>query len=322
NGGAVSFVGPPNGLKVLVHGTAAGEVRLEVRFRGALFATYRALVLLLKKVTCRFNILNGPTAASQPRATPADVQNHLFIANRYLRQIALELSLDTNTTRTNGATATTIPGIFRIRVSAGVTRNVNSSGNMVATRLNFRPGVMNFAYIHSDSAGNLGAASDFPDSTIAPAVAGGRPILTDNGTPSDSWALPSGVLPDAAAAPVTLRLIRGLQRPGFPQLFAMYVTDAHGNPTNVVVQQNFANTIIHEFCHILNLGHRVEGTAPVTAANPTGLVANGIFFDGLNHPPGENIMHFNNPGTIAQDLDILQAKAARKSPLVPGPPDP
>jgi hypothetical protein len=102
----------------------------------------------------------------------------------------------------------------------------------------------------------------------------------------------------------------------------MYVTDAHGDPTQAAVQQNIANTIVHEFCHILNLGHRVEGAAPVTPANPTGLVANGIFFDGLNHPPGENLMHFNNPGTIAQDLDIVQAKGARKSPLIPGPPDP
>jgi hypothetical protein len=321
-GAAVSFLGQPRGLKVMVFGTTAGEVRFEVRFRGALFATYRALVRPLKKVPCRFNILNGPTAASQPRSTPADVQNHLTIANRYLRQLALELFLDTNVTRTNGATATTIPGIFRIRVAAGTTRNVVSSTTMTATRLNFRPNVMNFAYIHSDTAGNLGAATDFPNSTIAPAAAGGRPTVTDNGTPSDSWALPSGVLPDAAAGLVTLQLISGIQRAGFPTLFAMYVTDAHGDPTQAAVQQNIANTIVHEFCHILNLGHRVEGAAPVTPANPTGLVANGIFFDGLNHPPGENLMHFNNPGTIAQDLDIVQAKAARKSPLIPAPPDP
>ena len=324
SGGAVSFIGQPRGLKVMVFGTAPGEVRLEVRFRGALFAAYRAYVLPIKQITCRFNILNGPTAASQPLATPTDVQDHLTIANRYLRQMGLELSLDTNAAVTNGARTTTIPGIFRIRVSAGVTRNVNSNANMLATRLNFRAGVMNFAYIHSDTAGNLGAATDFPDNAIAPAAVGGRPTLTDNGTPSDGWALPSGVLPDAAAAPVTLTLIRGIQRAGFPQLFAMYVTNAHGNPTLPAIQQNFANTIIHELGHILNLGHRVEGLSPagVTAANPSGLVANGIFFDGLNHPPGENLMHFNNPGTIAQDIDLLQAKAARRSPLVPGAVDP
>lgn len=324
SGGAVSFVGQPRGLKVLAYGTSPGMVRFEVRFRGALFATYRALVLPIKKVTCRFNILNGPTAASQPRATPNDVQNHLAIANRYLRQIALELALDTNPTRTDNAKATAIPGIFRIRVGAGITRNVNSNANLVASRLNYRAGIMNFAYIHSDNAGNLGVGTDFPHSTIAPAAAGGRPTLTDNGTPSDGLAVPSGVPPDAAAAPVTLTLIRGIPRAGHPQLYSMYVTDAHGDPTQPAIQQNFANTIIHELCHILNLGHRVEGPDPagVTPANPTGLAANGIFFDGLSHPPGENLMHWNNPGNIAQDLDILQARAARRSPLVPGPADP
>ena len=330
NGGAVSFVGQPRGRKILVYGTAAGEVRLEVRFRGALFASYRALVLPMKQITCRFNILNGPTANSTPRSTPADVQNHLTIANRYLRQMALELVLDTNPTRTNNARATSIPGIFRINVAKSVTRRTNA---VTATRLNFRPNVMNFAYIHSDDAvaadgvtpqSNLGAATDFPNNTIAPAAAGARPTLTDNGTPSCNLQVPSGVAPDAAAGPVTLTLIAGIQRAGFPTLFAMYVTDAHGDPTQPAIMQNFANTIIHELCHILNLGHRVEGPDPagVTAANPSGLVANGIFFDGLTHPPGENLMHWNNPGSIAQDIDILQAKAARRSPLVPGPADP
>ena len=279
-GAAVSFVGQPRGLKVLVHGTSPGEVRLEVRFRGALFATYRALVLPIKNITCRFNILNGPTAASQPRSTPADVQNHLTIANRYLRQMALQLSLDTDATRTNGATATAIPGIFRIRVSRGTT--FQAANTNVATRLNFRANVMNFAYIHSDNAkaadgvtpqSNLGAATDFPNSGIAPAAAGGRPTLTDNGTPSDSWALPSGVLPDAAAASVTLTLIRARQRTGFPTLFAMYITDAHGDPTIAANQQNYANTIVHELGHILNLGHRVEGSsaAPSYAGKSFGL---------------------------------------------------
>ena len=48
----------------MVYGTAAGEVRLEVRYQGALFGSFRALVLQMKRVPCRCNILNGPTPDS------------------------------------------------------------------------------------------------------------------------------------------------------------------------------------------------------------------------------------------------------------------
>lgn len=331
-GGAASFVGQPHGLKVLVHGTTAGEIRLEVRFRGALFATYRAIVLPLKQIPCRINILNGPTAGSRPRATPTDAQNHLLLANRFLRQIGLELVLDTNTTRKNGATATTIPGIFRINVAATVTKNINgAANNLPATILNYRPGVMNFAYVHSEASPNiLGMGTDYPNSglaapavtpappsaAVAPALAN-RPVLTDSGSPSDSWSLPSGVAPDAAAAAKTLYLINGFPRAGHPRLFAMFVTDRGGDPSVLANQLTYAQVIAHEFGHILNLGHRVEGAAPVTAANATGLKDGGIFWDGLNHPPNENVMHWTLGGTVEQDFDILQARGTRQSTLMP-----
>jgi hypothetical protein len=65
----------------------------------------------------------------------------------------------------------------------------------------------------------------------------------------------------------------------------------------------YATTIAHEFGHILNLMHRVDSTVGAT------------YDDGLNHPPGENLMHWSNPATIAQDLDIIQARAAHQTPL-------
>jgi hypothetical protein len=319
SGGAVSFVGQPRGLKVFVYGKTAGEVRFEVRFRGALFATYRALVLPIKKLPCRFNILNGPNGTSQPRVTPADVQNQLAIANRFLRQMCLELTLDTNATKKDGATDTGTPGIFRISVSKGTTWQVDDAvPDFRATRLNYRPNVMNFAYIHSHKDGYRGAATDFPKSNLAPAAAGARPTITDSGTPSDSWALPSGVLPDAVAGAVTMKLIGGRQRAGHPQLFAMYLTDSIGDPAAAGMDQSYASTIVHEFGHILNLGHRVEGAAPagVTPANPSGLAANGIYWDGLIHPPNENLLRWSYLPS-RQDFDILQTRAARQSPLMP-----
>jgi nucleoid-associated protein YgaU len=332
-GGNVGFFGPARGRRIRVFGTAAGEVRLECRFQGALFATYRALVAAIKQVPCRCNILNGTTRDSTPRVTPADVKNHIDIANRFMRQMGLELTLDTNPTRTHGATATAIPGIFRIRVPRGATRRINQAAIDRATIRNHRPNVMNFVYIHSDRDGNLGVANDFPNST-APAAAGARPQITDSGTPSTSWVRPTGVGigADATTGPVVMQLIAGIPRAGNPQLFSMFLTDGNGgaaapagNHATPAQQIVYANTMAHEFGHILNLGHRVEGV-PAAGANPARdmtaadapatLNAGGIFWDGLLHPPHENVMHWRDPPATAQDFDIIQAKGVQLSPLV------
>jgi hypothetical protein len=308
SGGAVQFLGPARGRKVMVHGTAEGEARLEVYFQGALFASYRALVLPVRQILYRANILNGPSAASQPRSTPDHVLDHIAIANRFLRQMAIELVPDNNNTVTHGATTTIHRGIFRIRVAAGVTRNIGVTGWARATRLNYRQGVFNFAYIHSDRDGNLGAATDYPAN-------GAGNSITDNGTPSTSWIIPSGIDPDGAAGTVTMNLIDDRQRntATYPRLYGMYVTNANGDPAVPADQLTYAGTIAHELGHVLNLGHRVEGPDASTA---TGLVANGIFFDGLTTPPDENLMHWNNPTTLAQDFDIIQTRAVHQSPVV------
>ncbi|MFH1216442.1 MAG: hypothetical protein V1706_08070 [Pseudomonadota bacterium] len=322
-GGAVDFVGRPRGRKVLVYGTHEGEVRFEVRYQGALFAQYRALVRSIRQIPFRANILNGPNRASQPRATPDNVRAHLDIVNRILRQVALELVPDPDLTRTHGARATDHPGIFRISVTAGRTRNIPDTGFAVATRLNYRRGVFNFAYIRSDAGGNLGAGTDYPAN-------GAGATITDNGSPSTSWIQPSGVDPDNAAGTVTMNLLAARERntATYPQLAAMYVTDANGDPAAAADQFTYAGTIAHELGHVLGLGHRVEGvpeTAPgagdqrdMTSADAAAsLVAGGIFWDGLLVPPGENVMHWINPTTQAQDFDIIQARAMHQSPVVP-----
>ena len=338
-GGAVSFLKSDGtvsatglGRRVMVYGTAAGEVRFDIRFQGAIIATYRALVLNLRQVPCRCNILNGPNAATQPRVGPDDVKNHVDIANRFLRQLGIELTLDTDPSRRHGATATHIPGVFRIRVSAWRTRNVNNTD--WCTRRNYRANVMNFAYIHSDRAGNLGAATDFPANNAGATITDpptGRAGTT--ATPSTSWIRPTGtgVGTDATTGTITMNLIAARQRASDPQLFAMYVTDANGGTgapnifQTVVRQREYANTMSHEFGHILNLGHRVEGV-PASGANPArdmtaadplaSLNAGGIFWDGLLHPPHENVMQWWDPSTIAQDFDLIQARAVQQSPLV------
>jgi hypothetical protein len=93
----------------------------------------------------------------------------------------------------------------------------------------------------------------------------------------------------------------------------MFIAANLGNPATSADQQVIAGVICHELGHILNLGHRVEGPDATTA---TGLQANGIFFDGLTHPPVENVMNWTALQT-AQDFDIIQARAVHRSPLVP-----
>jgi hypothetical protein len=295
-GGAVAFHGRQNGTKVMVYGTARGEVILYVWFRGTPIGRYRALVLPVRSITCRFNILNGPSLLnSTPRSTPADIVNHLAITNLWLRPLGVQLQLDTNATRTNGATATATPGIFRIRVATGLTRTVPTMFPPGAV-LNHRPNVMNFAYVHSAAGGALGAAIDRASAVGA--------TITDTGTPSTSWISPSGINPDGAAGTVTLNLRPARTRPATPpNLYSMIVSDACGDPTTLAGQQVYANTIAHELGHILHLGHR-------------GVAADGVN-DGVNFPLNENMMHPSNAPALAQDFDIIQARAVRLSPLVP-----
>jgi hypothetical protein len=297
-GGAADFVGDPLGTRIHVYGTHEGEIALECRMDGALVATYRALVLPLRDITCRFNILNGP-GASQPRSGPTDIEEQLAIANIILRQACVQLVLDTDPTPTDGAVATGVAGIFRIPVSPGTTRNIAVADFPRATRLNYRAGVMNFAYIHSDAGipalglgPFLGMATDLGGST-------GGTTIRDNGTPSSSWKKPSGIHPDKAANERTMRLFAAKHRTGHPQLFAMYVTNGNGNPARAADRFTYAGTIAHELGHVLGLRHRV-----------------GPGHDGVLHPWSENLMHHNNATTLAQDIDILQARAIQTSPVV------
>lgn len=337
SGGAqVAFVGQPRGRRVFVYGTRAGQVRLEVRFEGALLAQYRAIVREIRTLPCRFNILNGPNAASQPSARPQDILRHVAVANLFLRQIGLELTRDTNRSVNNGAGVVRdggniIDGIFRIRVAQGWTRNMNGNACDRAVRLNYRnapaaqPPVLNFGYVHSDADGALGAACYYPTSKIAVPVgspAGTRPTIQDNGSPSSSWVRSantanvtggSGVPPDGAAGTATMSLISRRRPTNHARLFGMYVTGDCGDATDPANDPLYGLVITHELGHMLNLGHRVENA---DATDPSGFIAGGIFRDGLTYPDPENVMRWGIAANINQDFDILQALAVWESPLV------
>lgn len=304
-GGRAEFHGGNTGEDVYLRGTRNGQILLEAKLEGARVASIRATVMEIKKIKCRFTIVNGPKG-STTLAGPKDIVKHLAIANRILRQAGIWFVLDTDKTVSDGAKPTKIPGIFRVQVRRGITRNISLAGFPKATQLNYRENLMNFVYIHScaplATGGRiLGAATDFPASR-----AGGT--ISDNGTPSSSWIPPTGLPPDATAKTNRMKLLGRRQRAGHPKLFAMYITNACGKPASEAGMFTYGNTIAHEIGHVLNLRHRnldMKNKGVETSGH-----------DGIKHPPQENLMHANNPASQAQDIDLLQVKAIHRSPLL------
>lgn len=302
----VEFLGKKKGTKIKVWGKKPGEVLLELHFKGSCLAKYRALVMQVKEVKCRFNILkNKDHPDVSPRSTPADIVKHLAVANRFLYQAGLKLVLDDNDTKTDGAKDTTVKGIFEIEVDEDLTKGVAWYADAKkAALLNHRKKVINFNYIYQDDDGadTLGLA------VVRPANNAGDKI-TDAGTPSSSWKKLSGVQyvasgEAATADPVEMKLRGSLPSAGgADDQFAMFVMDNCGDPTTAEGYLKYGNTIAHEFGHVLNLPHRND---------PSKDSVN----DDVGYPLKENLMHYNNPGSIAQDLDVVQTRAIHQSKLL------
>jgi len=304
-GGTATFCGRSTGRKVRLHGVRQGEVGLEVSFQGTVVAVCRALVLPLAVIPFRCNVLYGHAtrAGLRPRSTWADIQRHMLMCNRFLWQLGLKLEPHPDTATigwlpsaipaANVTPAPGMPGFFSVTVPPVWTRGFTTARPAAVNSL---PQVFNFAYVMRDADGNLGAGCY--------TRVGGSRFITDEGTPSTSWRRPSGVNPDGAARAVRMRRLPGhwfFRNSAFPNRYAMYITNGNRNDLS------FAGTIAHELLHILGLNHRVE--------DPALLAAGTDYCDRVRFPPRQNLMHWNERSTIAQDLDIIQARQVRLCPL-------
>lgn len=341
--GPATIVGRNRGGQVRVRGTgnAADTIAtFEVRWdEGQVLATYRAWVGKVGTVPYRINLLDGRTAGSRVSATlrtPAIAQSHIDVCKIIYWQAGLLLVPDSDNTAYDGAVAAPgNPGIFTVRASrTSHTRNVNPNRRPAATRYNFNPDVVNIVFIHSISGGSqFGVATDIQGIPMA--------NVTDSGTPSNSWVLPSGIPPDGGAGSVKMKTFAGersrVKQPGpgdrtyvrarnrsnppfarndMNRLHAAILPATWGGS----VESNGVN-LAHELGHVLGLMHRGSGGMGNLAGRKLSddrVNSKDLKGKQRGHPWLENVMSYGYGGAtnFAKDIDLLQASVIRQHPSV------
>jgi len=233
--GPAVFVGGNTGVAVRVRGTGSAADQLavfEVRWEsatGPVLATFRAWVGKLGTLPYRVTYLNGiggawPSSGIMPSAQANSIMQ---VVRAIVYQAGVMMVPDTNVTGLDGATlfpAGNTNGIFQTTVTSNRhTRNVNHNVVSRATRYNFRPGTINFAFVHSTSQANAAAVDRNGIAGTAGKVTWFKGKLWYNGgdsgstkklggSPSTSWIKPSGVPKDAAGVVQTLKTIAPTNR--------------------------------------------------------------------------------------------------------------
>jgi hypothetical protein len=233
--GPAVIIGSNKGISIQARGTgnaADTMATFEVRWEsdsGPLLATYRAWVGKVGTLPYRVNYLDGRAGAWQSSAIlpPADAVSIMQVVRAILYQAGILMVPDPDTTSFNGASlfpAGNTDGIYRVTVAANRhTRNVNHDVISSSTRYNFRPGAINFAFVHSTSATNAaavdrngiaGAASKVQwwKGKLYYGAAGNGSTKDLEGSPSASWIKPSGVPTDGPGVKVTLKTIEPTDR--------------------------------------------------------------------------------------------------------------
>ena len=233
--GPAQIVGSRNGPEIRVRGTgnaADTMAEFEVRWEsdtGPVLATYRAWVGKLGTIPYRVNFLNG-TSGNWPTSTimsSAEAHAIMQVVRAIVYQAGIIMVPDPTVTVSDGATLFppgNADGIYQMTVSSNThTRNVNHDIISRATRYNFRPGVLNFAFVHSTSQTNAAAVDRNGIAGVASKTqvfngkshyaAGGTGSTKQlDGSPSTSWIKPSGIPSDAKGVMQTLKTIEPTDR--------------------------------------------------------------------------------------------------------------
>jgi hypothetical protein len=343
--GPVEIIGSNQGPEIQVIGTGAGASDLladiEVRWdgiKGPLLATYRAWVGKIKTVLYRINLVNGTNAASSVTLTPQAYENQMKIARVIFWQAGIDLVADTNSTVWDGATTTdgsgaALPsGVFIVPVTNNTwTVNVNNFVPTIASRLNFRPGVVHAVYVRSTKTGRA-AATDIQGVDGKSYKLGGQP--------SASWVIPSGVPPEAAGGVLELKTFPDSKRPSKKapgddayvkarhKADATFTKEDMGRIYAAVLPSDWSSSatdpnagvnLAHELGHVLGLQHRGSGDANHPPLSEDNINCDDVKGKKRGHPWHENVMTYGYGGNTANiprnlDIDLLQTAVIRKHP--------
>lgn len=233
--GPAVIVGSAEGVSILARGTGSAAdtmATFEVRWEsdaGPLLATFRGWVGKLGTLPYRVNYLDGTAGHWQSSAIlpPADAVSILQVVRAILYQAGVLLIPDPDTTCYDGAALFppgNADGLYRTVVTTNRhTRNVNHNILSAATRYNFRPGTINFAFVHSTSQTNAAAVDRNGIAGAAGKVqwykgklyygaAGAGSTKDLDGSPSASWIKPSGVPNDGPGVKWTMKTIEPTDR--------------------------------------------------------------------------------------------------------------
>ena len=214
------------------------------------------------------------------------------------------------------------------------TVNVNNFVPTIASRLNFRPGIVHAVYVRSTTTGRA-AATDIQG-------VDGKPYEMD-GKPTSSWVVPSGVPPDKnPKKKLKLKTFKSTNRlkhkaPGdHAYIKARHKADATFSKSDMEklyaavlpsdwtwngtgTDPNAGVNVAHELGHALGLEHRGSGDAVHPPLSNDHINSPDVKGKMRGHPWNENVMTYGYGGAMAaapraQDFDIIQVPILRKHP--------
>ena len=293
----IEFRDGNTGGDVEVFGRGDGEGRLVVSHRGTMLNKLRVLVREPVTIPTRLIVLR-PSAPSPNRdhvvalrnVTENSFNHQLHIANRYLRQVAIQLG-NAQLSREDGrCVGVTLDDLYGAASTYGeddiitfvVVHSVTEMRNGAQTTSSLLGVAAGIPRSGAPSGQDRSAPSATPECFGSAQTAS----FTDRGTPSTSLVPPTGVPPDDPAEPQEIRiLLQGVHN----QPVVFLVLDVAGQ-TGMT-----GATIAHEVGHVLNLAHRHASGMPW-------LGSQNLMLSGVTE--------------MANDLDIAQAKVMWHSPLV------